>query len=86
MSDFPVRLPEQLPTLLKSLRKKSGLTQAEVALRFGVKQQSYSTLERNADKMSADRLLTLLSILGAEVILRTSSEKGTSKPHSGPNW
>lgn len=71
MSQFPVRTAGQLPALLQAFRKEAGLTQAEVALRLGVTQQTYSALERNADTVGAARLLKLLNILGVELILGT---------------
>lgn len=64
---FTVRTAEQLPQLLQAFRKEAGLTQAEVALRLGVSQQTYSAMERNADKVGAARLLKLLNILGVEL-------------------
>ena len=42
---FTVRTTEQLPQLLKAFRKNAGLTQADVALRLGVTQQTVSALE-----------------------------------------
>lgn len=86
MNDFTVRTAEQLPALLKGFRKQAGLTQAAVALRLGVTQQTLSAMERNADKVSADRLLQLLSILGVELVLRQSSEPGTHTPSASPRW
>ncbi|HEX8406311.1 MAG TPA: helix-turn-helix transcriptional regulator [Duganella sp.] len=94
MSEFPVRTAEQLPTLLQAFRKQSGLTQAEVALRLGVTQQTLSALERNADKVGAGRLLQLLGILGVELVLRDgapgSAEAGpdaaSAADPSGPQW
>lgn len=70
MYDFPVRTAMQLPIFVRAFRKQAGYTQAQAAVRLGVTQQSYSALERNADKMSAERLLQVLSIFGADVILR----------------
>lgn len=86
MTDFTVRTSEQLPALLKGFRKKAGLTQAAAAMRLGVTQQTLSAMERNADKVSAERLLHLLSMLGVELVLRQGSESPTSKPSSGPRW
>ncbi len=77
MTDFTVRTSRQLPTLLQAFRKQAGLTQAATAMRLGISQQALSALERNADKVSADRLLALMSILGVELVLRqtdTSTE------------
>ncbi len=70
MQTFPLRSPEQLPQLLQSFRKTAGLTQAQVALQLGVTQQTLSAMERRADKVSAERLMRLLSILGVELVLR----------------
>ncbi|WAI83963.1 MULTISPECIES: helix-turn-helix domain-containing protein [Achromobacter] len=86
MTDFTVRTAEQLPALLQGFRKQSGLTQADTAMRLGVSQQALSHLERHADKVSADRLLELLSILGVELVLRKTSESPSPKASVGPNW
>ena len=69
MPKFTVRTADQLPTLLQAFRKEAGLTQSEAALRLGVTQQTYSALERNAEKVGAARLLKLLGILGVELVL-----------------
>lgn len=70
MGLYAVRTAEQLPALLKAFRKESGLTQTQVATRLGVTQQTLSALERNAQKMSAERLLHLLGALGVEMVLQ----------------
>ena len=70
MSQYTVRTPEQLPALLKGFRKQAGLTQGQLATRLGITQQTLSALERNANKVSADRLLQLLGILGVEMVLQ----------------
>ena len=70
MRAFIVHTAEQLPALLKAFRKEAGLTQVEVAIRLGVTQQTISALERNAQKVSAERLLHLLGILGVEMVLQ----------------
>ncbi len=69
MTRFTVRTADQLPPLLQAFRKEVGLTQREVALRLGVSQQTYSAMERNADKVGTARLLKLLNILGVEWVL-----------------
>ena len=70
MAHYVVRTAEQLPALLKAFRKERGLTQAQVAASLGVTQQTLSALERNAQKVSADRLLQLLGVLGVDMVLR----------------
>ena len=81
MDQYVVRAAEQLPALLKAFRKQAGLTQGEAALRLGVTQQTISALERNAQKVSAERLLHLLGILGVEMVLQGKStlQRGESR-------
>jgi len=93
MSDYPLRTAEQLSVLLQAFRKESGLTQSEVALRLGVTQQTYSTLERNAETVGLGRLLKLLGILGVELVLSkpasvADSPTGAPQPDVGdkPVW
>ena len=83
MSNFTVRTASQLPPLLQAFRKEAGLTQVDVALRLGVSQQTYSAMERNADKVGIARLLKLLNILGVELVLATPLPG--SPPTPGPS-
>lgn len=93
MNDYPLRTAEQLSLLLQAFRKESGLTQSEVALRLGVTQQTYSTLERNAESVGVARLLKLLGILGVELVLskpgNTAGTPGVARepdPGDKPAW
>lgn len=93
MSDYHLRTAEQLSVLLQAFRKEAGLTQSEVALRLGVTQQTYSTLERNAESVGVGRLLKLLGILGVELVLskpasEADSPTTTRQPDQGdtPAW
>ena len=76
--DFRVQIPEQLPMLLQGFRKAAGLTQAEAARRLGVTQQTFSSRERNAHRMSAERLMALLSLLGVSLVLRQDRAEGAA--------
>ncbi len=88
MSKFTIRTADQLSLLLPALRKEAGLTQREAALRLGVKQQTYSAFERNAEAIGVSRLLKLLNILGAELILsKPDTAAPAAKPMPGqPPW
>ena len=80
MEDFTVRTTEQLPQLLKAFRKAAHLTQADVAMRLGVTQQTVSALERNAETVSAARLMKLMNILGVEWVLRAKPGAASAPP------
>lgn len=86
MNQFPVHTPEQLSVLLQAFRKEAGFTQREVALRLGVTQQTYSAMERNADKLGATRLLKLLNILGVQMTLGKSGPTANEDSSDEPGW
>lgn len=86
MTDFTVHTAEQLPALLQGFRKQAGLTQAATAMRLGVTQQTLSALERNAKKISAERLLQVLNILGVELVLRQAGDAPARQSSSSPLW
>ena len=88
MHPYSVHAAEQLPALLKAFRKSAGLTQGEVAARLGVTQQTLSALERNAQKVSVERLLHLLGILGVDMVLQEKpvSPGNESQPGGASQW
>ena len=92
MDEFTVRTTEQLPQLLKAFRKNAKLTQADVALRLGVTQQTVSAMERNAETVSTERLMKLMAILGVDLVLRARQSTSESVPQvqtvqeNRPSW
>lgn len=89
VNKYAVRTAEQLPALLKAFRKQAGLTQGQVAMSLGVTQQTLSAMERNAQKVNAERLLQLLGILGVDMVLQTRGhETGPARPtsHGEAGW
>lgn len=67
--DYPVRTLQQLRPILQGFRRSNGLTQAQLAARLGVSQQSYAKLESAPEKASFERLFTILQILRIDLIL-----------------
>ena len=89
VSQYAVRTAEQLPALLKAFRKQAGLTQGQVAASLGVTQQTLSAMERNAQKVSAERLLQLLGILGVEMVLQPrglETDSARQAIHGDAGW
>jgi HTH-type transcriptional regulator/antitoxin HipB len=83
MNEFTVHTSEHFSALLQGFRRQAGLTQAEMAKRLGITQQTLSAFERNAEKASAERLLEYLSILGVDLVLRQS--QGVPPDGSAPD-
>jgi HTH-type transcriptional regulator / antitoxin HipB len=73
--DYPILLPDQLKSHLKSLRKARGLTQLNLGRLLGLGQVRVAEIEANPAAISVDQLLTLLSALNVGVVLRENATK-----------
>lgn len=73
---FPIRILSQLRPVLQGFRKARGLTQAELAARLGVSQQSYARLEANPGRASMARILAVLQALEVELALTQRGDAG----------
>ncbi len=67
--DYPVKTPQQLRPLLVGFRKAAGLTQAQLAARLGVTQQTYAQLEAKPESASLDRLNLVFKLLNVSLVL-----------------
>jgi len=67
--NYSIKTLSQLPLMLKGFRKARGLTQAVMAEKLGITQQSYAYFEANAATATLDRLFMVLRILGVEISL-----------------
>lgn len=86
---YPIKTLGQLPLVLKGFRKEKGLTQAAMAERLGITQQSYAYFEANPATATLERLFMVLRMLNVEISLdqtsfatgkdATPSAKATSK-------
>lgn len=70
---YPIKTLSQLPLLLKGFRKEKGLTQAGMAERLGITQQSYAYFEANPATATLERLYTVLRMLDIEISLAPTS-------------
>ncbi|AXK62476.1 helix-turn-helix transcriptional regulator [Burkholderia sp. IDO3] len=78
---FPVQTLSQLRPILVGFRKSAGFTQAQLAARLGVTQQSYAQLEANPSAVSIERLFKVLNVLGVRLML----EPGTLDDAPAPD-
>jgi HTH-type transcriptional regulator/antitoxin HipB len=77
------RTPDQLAQLLKARRKKLKLSQAQVGIKVGMRQDTVSALELRPTASSVESLYKVLSALGLELALR---EKAGSGAASKEEW
>ena len=64
---FPLQTIDQLKPLIQGFRKQAGLTQAAMAEKLGITQQSYAQIESNLGSTSVERLYTILRLLDVEL-------------------
>lgn len=73
--DYPVRTAAQLGMILQALRKDHARTQQETADESGLLQKSVSLLERNPERATVRSLLSLISALDAEIVIRSRAHR-----------
>lgn len=67
--DYSVKTLSQLRPVLRGFRVAAGLTQAMVAARLGITQQSYAQFEANPAAAGVERLFKVLRLLNAGITL-----------------
>lgn len=78
--DYPLRLVSQLRAHLQALRKRRGLTQAQLGQRLGLSQVRIAEIEANPGVVSAEQLARILSALGATLVLRDLIAESPTQP------
>jgi HTH-type transcriptional regulator/antitoxin HipB len=68
--DYLISITDQLAPQIRSMRKVRRLSQSDLALKLGVSQSRIAAIERNPSAVSVDQLITLLKILGVDIVLR----------------
>lgn len=81
--DYPLRLAGQLREHLRALRKRGGLTQAQLGQRLGLGQVRIAEIEANPGLVSVDQLLRVLSALDATLVVRERGQPARAAP--GPD-
>ncbi|MBR8130966.1 helix-turn-helix domain-containing protein [Burkholderia ambifaria] len=81
---FPVQTLSQLRPILVGFRKSAGFTQAQLAARLGVTQQSYAQLEANPSAVSIERFFKVLNVLGVRLTLDPGTPDDAATPDVAP--
>jgi HTH-type transcriptional regulator / antitoxin HipB len=69
-----ITIASQVGPVLRAARKRSKLTQAQLAARLGMSQSRLSELEGDASSMSVGQLFAVLASLGLEVRIQARGE------------
>lgn len=86
---YPIQTLAQLPLILKAFRKEKALTQAAMAEKLGITQQSYAHFEANPARATLERLFVVLRLLDVDISLAQVSAHPVSRAAAArekENW
>jgi HTH-type transcriptional regulator / antitoxin HipB len=78
--NFKLQTLQQLGPHLRVLRRRQGMSQAELGQRIGVSQSRLARIEGDPSSVSFDQLLDLLHALGTQLVLETDDRRLGSTP------
>jgi HTH-type transcriptional regulator/antitoxin HipB len=80
---YPVDSPQQLRTILRSLRQARGLTQTQLGERLGVTQKRIARIEAAPEVTAFDQISRMVTALGYRVMIEEPSTYRVAEP--GPD-
>lgn len=84
MNTYPILFTTQLRQHLRALRKKRGLTQAQLGALVGVSQARVAEIEANPGLVSFDQLMQLFSAFDVRLSLIEGADEFQDAPPSIP--
>ena len=81
---YSVDTPQQLRTILRSMRQASGLTQAQLGERIGVTQKRIARIEAAPEVTAFDQIARMVAAMGYRLVIDEPSKYKVSEP--GPTW
>jgi HTH-type transcriptional regulator/antitoxin HipB len=76
MTEYPIKTPQQLGSVLQGYRKERGLTQKDVGARLGIAQNSVSQIESEPGRAGLARVFKMLAALDLELVVRPRGTPG----------
>ena len=76
----------QLSAYLKDIRQTRELSQEKVACKVGIRQDTVSSFERNADATKLETLFKILSALELELVIQPRNSPPGVAEENGGGW
>jgi HTH-type transcriptional regulator / antitoxin HipB len=76
MTDYTIKTPQQLGSVLQGYRREQGLTQRDVGAKVGLAQNAVSQIEAAPGRVSLIRLFKLLAALDLDLVVRPRGAPG----------
>lgn len=86
---YPVDTPQQLRTILRTLRQSRGLTQEQLGQMLGVSQKRIARIEAAPELTSFDQIARMVSALGCHLVVNEPPRHRVAEPAPGtytPTW
>lgn len=80
---YPVDTPQQLRTILRSLRQSSGLTQAQLGERLSVTQKRIARIEAAPEVTAFDQIARMVTAMGYRLVVEEPPQHKVAEP--GPD-
>ncbi len=76
----------QLSSYMKDIRQTRKLSQEKVACKVGIRQDTVSSFERNADATKLETLFKILSALELELVIQPRNSPPGVAEENGGGW
>jgi HTH-type transcriptional regulator / antitoxin HipB len=76
MTDYPIKTPDQLGSVLRGFRRERSLTQKDVGSRVGLAQNAVSQIEAAPGRAGLARIFKVLAALELELVVRPRATSG----------
>jgi len=73
--EYNIAIVQQLSSLLKNMRKQSGMTQKDMGEKLGITQRRVAAIEASPESARFERILQMLSVLDADLVIRERSRE-----------
>lgn len=77
---YSVDTPQQLRTILRSLRQASGLTQAQLGQRIGVTQKRIARIEAAPEVTAFDQIARMVTAMGYRLVVEEPPRHQVAEP------
>jgi HTH-type transcriptional regulator / antitoxin HipB len=85
---FPVDTPQQLRTILRSLRQSRGLTQEQLGQMLGVSQKRIARIEAAPEVTAFDQIARMVAAMGCRLVIEEPKQHKVKEEPAKytPSW
>lgn len=88
-TNYQVNSPQQLRTILRTLRQSRGLTQTQLGQMLGVTQKRIARIEAAPEVTAFDQIARMVSSMGCSLVIEEAPTRRVAEPDPAaykPTW